>query len=59
MRQMFTLVNRVGSQMTNTVLKKFKDGASNEVEFKEFARKFTTDIIATTSFGLEVRKQLI
>lgn len=53
---MFKLINQVGSQMTSTVLKQFKAGAKNEVEFKEFARKFTTDIIATTAFGLDVNK---
>lgn len=52
---MFKLINQVGSQMTNTVLKQFKAGANNEVEFREFARKFTTDMIATTAFGLDVR----
>lgn len=55
MRLMFKLINQVGSQMTNTVLKQFQAGAKNEVEFKGFARKFTTDIIATTAFGLDVR----
>lgn len=54
MRLMFKLINQVGSQMTSTVLKQIKAGGNNEVEFKEFARKFTTDIISTTAFGLEV-----
>lgn len=55
MRRMFKLVDHVASQMTSTALKQFEAGVKNEVEFKEFARKFTTDIVASTSFGLEVK----
>lgn len=54
MRLMFKLMNQVGSQMTSSIRQQIKNGASNEFEFKELARKFTVDIIGTTAFGLEV-----
>ena len=54
MRLMFQLMNQVGSQMSNTFRDQINKGKNNEVEFKDFARKFTTDIIATCAFGIEV-----
>ena len=51
---MFNLMNQVGSQMTATIRDQINNGKNNEVEFKEFARNFTLDIIATCAFGLEV-----
>lgn len=54
MRLMFKLMNQVGSQMSNTYRDQINKGKTNEVEFKEFSRKFTMDIIATCAFGIEV-----
>ncbi|KAG5683846.1 hypothetical protein PVAND_013109 [Polypedilum vanderplanki] len=54
MRLMFKLINDVGSQMSNTVLEQINKGADNKIEFKEFAQKFTIDIIASCAFGLEI-----
>ncbi|KAG5684348.1 hypothetical protein PVAND_013583 [Polypedilum vanderplanki] len=54
MRLMFKLMNEVGSKMSKTVCDKINKGADNKVEFKEFSRKFTIDIIATCAFGIEV-----
>ncbi|KAL7031685.1 hypothetical protein ACKWTF_007101 [Chironomus riparius] len=54
MRLMFNLMNKVGSQMTASIRNQIDSGKNNEVEFKEFARNFTLDIIATCAFGIEV-----
>lgn len=54
MRLMFQLMNKVGSQMSDTFKDQVNKGQNNEVEFKDFARRFTVDIIATCAFGIEV-----
>jgi cytochrome P450 len=55
MRLMFKLMNTVGAQMSTTVREQINNGASNKVDFKEFAQKFTMDIVATCAFGIEVK----
>lgn len=55
MRQMFELVAKVGHQSTMTLKNKIANGEmKDEIEFKEFAGKFTVDNIATCAFGIEV-----
>lgn len=54
MRLMFKLVNQLGSRMSACVKTKIANDQSNRFEFKELARKFTIDTIASIFFGLEV-----
>lgn len=54
MRLMFGLMNEVGAKMSKTLKNKIINGASRKFEFKEFARKFSIDMIATTAFGIEI-----
>ena len=58
MRLMFKLMSQVGSQMTSSVCEQINNGANNNVVFRDFAQKFTIDIVATCAFGIEVRKRL-
>lgn len=52
MRFMFELVSEIGAQMA----KYFKHVSEKDrvVEFKEIFSRFTTDVIASTSFGIQV-----
>ncbi|KAJ6633344.1 Cytochrome P450 9e2 [Pseudolycoriella hygida] len=54
MRQMFELVSSVGQQVATTLNAQIKNGGDSSFEFKELARKFTVDTIATCAFGIEV-----
>lgn len=51
MRQMFDFVVAVSRQTADSLK---QQGASQEVEFKELAMKFTVDNIASCAFGIEV-----
>ncbi|KAJ6639533.1 putative cytochrome P450 9f2 [Pseudolycoriella hygida] len=53
MRQMFELMNVVGQQFTDYLIQKTKQG-EHSFEFKELARKFAVDVIATCALGIEV-----
>lgn len=54
MRQMFEFVSLVGEQAATTIKKQIKSGGTDNFEFKDLARKFTVDTIATCAFGIEV-----
>lgn len=54
MRQMFELINAVGQQVATTLTNQIKNGGEDTFEFREFARKFTVDVIATCALGIEV-----
>jgi len=54
MRQMFEFVSSVGQQVAQTMHDQIKNGGENCFEFKDLARKFTVDVIATCAFGIEV-----
>lgn len=54
MRQMFEFVSSVGQQVAATINVQIKNGGENCFEFKDLARKFTVDTIATCAFGIEV-----
>lgn len=54
MRQMFELVNIIGQQASLTIANRIKTGSENVYEFKELARKFTVDAIASCAFGIEI-----
>lgn len=54
MRQMFEFVSSVGQQAAETIKKQIKNGGEDAFEFKDLARKFTVDTIATCAFGIEV-----
>lgn len=54
MRQMFEFVSSVGQQVAKTLTVQIKNGGENSFEFKDLARKFTVDTIATCAFGIEV-----
>lgn len=54
MRQMFEFVSSVGQQVAATLEKQIKAGGESTFEFKDLARKFTVDVIATCAFGIEV-----
>lgn len=54
MRQMFEFVSSVGQQVATTLKVQIKNGGENSFEFKDLARKFTVDTIATCAFGIEV-----
>lgn len=54
MRQMFELVAVVGEQVAETLKQQIKAGGNDAFEFKELARRFTVDCIATCAFGIEV-----
>lgn len=54
MRQMFELVSTVGQQVALTLKAQIKNGEESCYEFKDLARKFTVDTIATCAFGIEV-----
>lgn len=54
MRQMFEFVSSVGQQVAKTMKDQIKNGGENSFEFKDLARKFTVDVIATCAFGIEV-----
>lgn len=54
MRQMFEFVSLVGQQVAATLDKQIKSGGESTFEFKDLARKFTVDVIATCAFGIEV-----
>lgn len=54
MRQMFELVSSVGQQAAKTINEQIKKGGESSFEFKDLARKFTVDVIATCAFGIEV-----
>jgi cytochrome P450 len=57
MRQMFQLVSVVGQQVAETIEQRVKQGGEVFYEFKDFARKFTVDVIATCAFGIEVLRK--
>ncbi|KAG5671810.1 hypothetical protein PVAND_001985 [Polypedilum vanderplanki] len=54
MRNMMDFVSTVGHQTAEAIKKDIKSGGVNTFEFKEFASKFTIDIIASTAFGIEI-----
>lgn len=54
MRLMFSLMNEVGSKVAVSIKEKINNGASNRFEFKDLARKYAIDVIATTAFGIEI-----
>ncbi|KAJ6634902.1 Cytochrome P450 9e2, partial [Pseudolycoriella hygida] len=54
MRQMFEFVSSVGQQVATTIKTQIKNGGEKSFEFKDLARKFTVDTIATCAFGIEV-----
>ncbi len=54
MRQMFEFVSTVGQQVALTLKTQIKNGGESSFEFKDLARKFTVDTIATCAFGIEV-----
>lgn len=54
MRQMFEFVSSVGQQVATTLKAQIENGGENCFEFKDLARKFTVDTIATCAFGIEV-----
>lgn len=54
MRQMFEFVSLVGQQASKTIKDRINNGGDNTYEFKDLARKFTVDVIATCAFGIEV-----
>jgi cytochrome P450 family 9 len=51
---MFEFVSSVGQQAAQTIKDKVKSGNETSYEFKDLARKFTVDVIATCAFGIEV-----
>lgn len=51
---MFEFVSSVGQQVASTLKVQIKNGGENCFEFKDLARKFTVDTIATCAFGIEV-----
>lgn len=51
---MFEFVSSVGQQIAKTMKDQIKNGGENSYEFKDLARKFTVDVIATCAFGIEV-----
>lgn len=54
MRQMFEFVSSVGQQAANSIKDQIKNGGESTFEFKDLARKFTVDVIATCAFGIEI-----
>lgn len=54
MRQMFEFVSLVGHQASQSIKEQIKNGGEKDFEFKDLARKFTVDVIATCAFGIEV-----
>jgi len=54
MRQMFEFVSSVGQQAALSIREQIKNGGESSFEFKDLARKFTVDTIATCAFGIEV-----
>ena len=54
MRQMFQFVSSVGQQAAKSINDQIKNGGESTFEFKDLARKFTVDVIATCAFGIEV-----
>lgn len=54
MRQMFDLLSSVGQQSANTIKHQIKNGSETTFEFKDLAKRFTVDVIATCAFGIEV-----
>lgn len=54
MRQMFDFVSLVGKQVAKNLNDKLKNDGNDSFEFKDLARKFTVDVIASTAFGIEV-----
>lgn len=54
MRQMFEFVSSVGQQAAGSIKDHIKNGGESSFEFKDLARKFTVDVIATCAFGIEV-----
>ncbi|XP_037039470.1 probable cytochrome P450 9f2 [Bradysia coprophila] len=54
MRQMFEFVSSVGQQVATTLKTQIENGGESCFEFKDLARKFTVDTIATCAFGIEV-----
>lgn len=51
---MFEFVSLVGEQAADSIKKQIKSGGADSFEFKDLARKFTVDVIATCAFGIEV-----
>lgn len=54
MRQMFQFVSSAGEEFAKTLKTQIENGGQNSFEFKDLARKFTVDVIATCTFGIEV-----
>lgn len=54
MRMMYDYVAAIGKQTAETMKSQIKDGSDNVYEFKDLAKKFTVDVIATCAFGIEV-----
>ncbi|XP_030368881.1 probable cytochrome P450 6a14 [Scaptodrosophila lebanonensis] len=55
MKQMFTVVVKVGQRLADTMKTTVKAAAvdQGDVELKELCARFTTDVIGTCAFGLE------
>ncbi|XP_036323943.1 probable cytochrome P450 9f2 [Rhagoletis pomonella] len=56
LRQMFELINQVAEDSTNYLHKLHSKESCNgiELDFKDYATRFTNDAIASTAFGLQV-----
>lgn len=54
MRMMFETVVEVGERFVRKLGSEAKVARNNELEIKEFASRFTTDVIGSVGFGLEI-----
>ena len=54
MRQMFILVRQCASDMSNYFKKQGEAGKPLKYEMKDLFSKYTTNVIATSAFGIEV-----
>jgi cytochrome P450 family 9 len=54
MRQMFEFVRNVGQQTAKTMQEDIKAGKDSAMEFKALAMRFSVDVIASCSFGIEI-----
>lgn len=54
MRLMYSLMSKVSSRMADAIDIQIKKGESNRFEFRNLARKYAVDVIATTAFGIEI-----